>query len=260
MPRLLRLAHIALISPDPERLADAYVSEVGLVRSGADPLRLTTNGYSHCLELHEGEPGLHHLAFEVRDVTQFPGTEIHSPGYAAATELEDPEGNRIRLVAKPSASDAIAPGDREFRPRKLAHVGLRAEDPEAQVAFYEQLGFTLSDWIGEEAGFLRCNPDHHVLAFLKGDGPRLHHVAYEVSAFDDFARQADRLVAHGARLEWGPGRHGPSGAHFIYFADADGGRVGWVHAIRQIADGHVPEVHQPEDWNVWGPPPPPGFF
>jgi catechol 2,3-dioxygenase-like lactoylglutathione lyase family enzyme len=220
---------------------------------------LTTNGYSHCLELHEGEAGLHHIAFEVRDVTRFDARPITSPGYATAAELEDPDGNAIRLVAKPSASDAIAPGDREFRPRKLAHVGLRSPDPEALARFYEQLGFKLSDRIGEQAAFLRCNADHHVLALLEGDAG-LHHVAYEVSAFDDFARQADRLVEHGSRVEWGPGRHGPSGAHFMYFADADLHRVGWVHAIRRLEEGHQPAVHRPESWNVWGPPPPPGFF
>lgn len=269
MNGLLRLAHVALISPDPERLAARYEAEIGLARSGTGPLRLTTDGHSHCLEIHPGDAtALHHIAFEVRDVGAFTGTAVESPGYAAAIEFDDPEGNTVRLVSGPESSDAIAPGDRTFRPRKIGHVGVRANDAPAQIAFYEQLGFKLSDWIGEQVGFLRCNTDHHVLVFVAepaDGGSALHHVAYEVGSFEDFARQADLLAAHGVRVDWGPGRHAPSRNYFMYFDDADGNRIEWVNSIKQIPDDgtYLPEVYDPAvptTWNVWGVMPPPHFL
>jgi hypothetical protein len=76
MSGLLRLAHVALTSPDPERLAAGYGAHIGLVASGSDPLRLTTNGYGHCLEIREGAAGLDHIAFEVKDVSAFEGHEV----------------------------------------------------------------------------------------------------------------------------------------------------------------------------------------
>jgi catechol 2,3-dioxygenase-like lactoylglutathione lyase family enzyme len=261
---LLRLAHIALSSPDPEKLAAGYGAHIGLVASGTDPLRLTTNGYGHCLEIHEGESGLHHIAFEVKDVGAFDGHEVDAPGYEAGVEIVDPEGNRARLVSGAQPSDAIDRGDRGFRPKKIGHVGVKARDPKAQIAFYERLGFKLSDWIGEQVGFLRCNPDHHVLVFVAGVEQGLHHVAYEVGSFEDFARQADLLAANGVRVDWGPGRHAPSRNYFMYFDDVDGNRIEWVNSIKQIPDDgtYVPEVYDPTvptTWNVWGPQPPPGF-
>jgi catechol 2,3-dioxygenase len=261
---LLRLAHVALTSPDPERLAAGYAAHIGLVACGTDPLRLTTNGHSHCLEIHPGKAGLHHVAFEVRDAGEFEGEPVEAPGYDAAVELTDPEGNRMRFVSGPAASTVIAPGDRAFRPQKIGHVGVKARDPKAQVAFYEALGFKLSDWIGDRVGFLRCNPDHHVLVFVASEGGGVHHVAYEVGSFEDFAREADLLAAHGVRVDWGPGRHAPSRNYFMYFDDVDGNRIEWVNSIKQIPDDgtYVPEVYDPAlptTWNVWGPQPPPGF-
>jgi catechol 2,3-dioxygenase len=280
---LLRLAHVALTSPDPDKLAADYEANVGLVRTevaGDGVARLTTNALSHCLELHRGdEPRLHHVAFEVKDVRAAVAAiegggsglaleDVESPGYADAVALRDPEGNVIRLVSGTRSSTAIPAGDRTFRPRKIGHVGVRAADPKRQCAFFtDVLGFRLSDWIGEQVVFLRCNPDHHVLVFVAepAEGSQAHHVAYEVDSFEDFARQADLLAAHGVRVDWGPGRHAPSRNYFMYFDDADGNRIEWVNSIKQIADDdtYVPEVYDPAvptTWNVWGVMPPPHFL
>ena len=64
----------------------------------------------------------------------------------------------------------------------------------------------------------------------------MHHVAYEVGSFEDFARQADLLAANGVQVDWGPGRHAPSRNYFMYFDDADGNRIEWVNSIQQIPE------------------------
>jgi catechol-2,3-dioxygenase len=280
--RLLRLAHVALVSPDPDALARSYEAQVGLVPAGASEdgvVRLTTNAHHHCLELHPGpEPALHHVAFEVADVgaavaalratAAVKVAHVVSPGYAEAAAFTDPEGNVVRLVAGAETTAVVAAGDRTFRPSKIGHVGVRARNPSAQAAFYTDIiGFRLSDWIGEQVVFLRCNPDHHALVFVAepADRPMAHHVAYEVGSFEDFARQADLLAAQDVRVDWGPGRHAPSRNYFMYFDDPDGNRVEWVNSIKQIPDDgtYTPEVYDPAEpttWNVWGVMPPPQFL
>jgi catechol 2,3-dioxygenase len=279
---LLRLAHVALRSADPDRLASYYQANVGLVpvaAGGDGVVRLTTDHHHHCLEVHPGEaPSLAHVAFEVRDLDRALATlnaagdvsaqPTEALGYELAARFNDPEGNVICLVAGARGSDAISPGDRVFRPRKLGHIGMRANDLETLCRFYtEALGFRLSDWIGEQVVFLRCNPDHHALVFVAEacDGPSMHHIAFEVESWEGFAREADILAANGVRVAWGPGRHAPSRNYFMYFDDADGNRIEWIAGVRQIADdeSHRPEVFdpvQPTTWNLWGVMPPPDFL
>jgi catechol 2,3-dioxygenase-like lactoylglutathione lyase family enzyme len=278
---LLRLAHVALTSPDPERLAVYYERNVGLAPAGAHDgtLLLTTDDHHHCLELSPGDaPTLDHVAFEVRDLakamdalasgSELSVAELESPGYARALAFEDPEGNTIRLVCGPERSAAIDPASRTFRPRKLGHIGVCATNLKALSAFYTgTIGFRLSDWIGEQVVFLRCNPDHHALVFVAepAAGSAMHHVAFEVQSWEGFARQADLLAADGIAIGWGPGRHAPSRNYFMYFDDGDGNRIEWMAGVRQIADdeSHIPAVFDPSEptsWNVWGVMPPPEFL
>jgi catechol-2,3-dioxygenase len=272
---LRRLAHVALTSTDPGRLAANYGTVVGLADAGEQPdgvIRLRTNDHHHCLELHHGGgPSLHHVAFEVadvgtaRDALAHAGVEvtsIESFGYRDAIALVDPEGNQVRLVAGAEKPEPL--GDRVFRPKKIGHIGVRASDVPAQAEFYTSvLGFRLSDWIGEQLAFLRCNPDHHALVFVAepAEVRSVHHVAYEVGSFEDFARQADVLFENDVRVLWGPGRHAPSHNYFMYFNDADENRIEWVNSIKQIPEdgSYEPQVFDPTEpltWNLWGVMPP----
>jgi len=58
-----------------------------------------------------------------------------------------------------------------------------------------------------------------------GSGGRLHHVAYYVDSPDELLRAATVLVEHGGKIEWGPGKHGTSGATFLYFFEPSGHRL-----------------------------------
>ena len=229
---LLRLAHVALRSPDPERLAVYYERNVGLVRVDGpdDAIRLTTDAQPHCLELHEGDQRLDHIAFEVTDVDAAAGaladtaavtTEgVDSPGYASAIAFTDPEANTVRLVAGAQPSTAVAASSRVFRPRKIGHVGVKGSDLAGLVDFYTtHVGFRLSDWIGEQVVFLRCNPEHHALVFV-AEAPEVssvHHVAYEVPSWEGFADQADILAANGVERRLGsrPPRAQPELLHVL---------------------------------------------
>lgn len=277
-----RLAHVALRSPDPERLAAYYERNVGLAwvddARATGPMRLTTDSHPHCLELHAGEPRLDHAAFEVPDAGVAASLlrrdgdvdveNVEAPGWETAAQLRDPEGNAIRLVSGSRPSGTLSAGSRVMRPRKIGHVGIKAKDLSRLVDFYTtRLGFRLSDWIGDQVVFLRCNPDHHALVFVSEPSAvcAIHHVAYEVASWEQFAAQADVLAANGVAVGWGPGRHGPSRNYFMYFDDDDGNRIEWMAGVRLIYDeaGHVPRVFDPalpNTWNVWGPQAPPEFL
>jgi catechol 2,3 dioxygenase len=67
--------------------------------------------------------------------------------------------------------------------------------------------------------------DIAVMHNRSGSGARLHHIAYYVDSPDELLRAATILVEHGGKIEWGPGKHGTSGATFLYFFEPSGHRV-----------------------------------
>lgn len=74
-----------------------------------------------------------------------------------------------------------------------------------------RVGFKVSDWQVAQPGsservfsWLRCNADHHTLAFVKGDRAWLDHCAYELREWNDFKIWGDALARHGSPLDWGP--------------------------------------------------------
>ena len=56
------------------------------------------------------------------------------------------------------------------------------QDVQATCDFYERvLGFKVSDWNGDFFVFMRCNPDHHTVNFVRGKTTRMHHIAFELN-------------------------------------------------------------------------------
>jgi catechol 2,3-dioxygenase-like lactoylglutathione lyase family enzyme len=100
-----------------------------------------------------------------------------------------------------------------FRIGKIGHVVLNVRDLARSVRFYtEVLGFEVSDIYPDEMvpggmAFLRCNPDHHGIALIKGRGT-FHHHAWQTQSVADLAKLGDRLHRQGRELIWGPVRHG----------------------------------------------------
>ena len=184
---------------------------------------------------------------------------IAEPGGGYGFAFADPEGRLLRVVTGDARhADARAQPD---RPEKITHVVLNTPRQEEAAAFWvKALGFEVSD--RSLLTFIRCNADHHNVAFHPGESSTLHHIAFEMDGIDSVMRGAGRMRDAGYPIEWGLGRHGPGNNVFAYFVGPDDFVIEYTAEIEQV-DEHY-RVRQPSEWayppghsDLWGATPPP---
>ncbi len=172
--------------------------------------------------------------------------------------LQDPDGTpvRIRRSGNIAAVSSAEPSD---RPDHLSHLVINSPDAARLVAFYvDRLGFRISDAYERELlTFLRCDqPQHHCLGIAPGDRAGLNHFAADCGSIDGLMKSVGRMKQAGHEPVWGPGRHGPGGNVFCYYADPFGLVAEFTCDVLQIEDdaAWVPRVWErtPLNGNVWG--------
>lgn len=276
-----QISHVALKTRDVEGQAAFYADIVGLGETQRDTtgrVYLRCNGNHHAVVLVPStESGLDHYALDVGGpaALESAATALSRAGISYETEtpgelgqgpslrLRDPDGYIVELIG---GIAQVSPnyGPRAVQPRKLGHVTLLVGDCKRSADFYnEVLGFRVSDWVDDIFLWMRCNPDHHGLAFAKTGSIKMHHFAFELVDFSYLARQAEHLMQNGYALLYGPGRHGPGQNQFEYFRDPEKNLVEFMCDIQQIWDDatYVPRVWSSKElWvNLWGPNPPDDF-
>lgn len=173
---------------------------------------------------------------------------IAEPGGGYGFTFRDPEDRIVRVVAEDARHADAAPA--ADRPHELAHVVLNAADvPRSRAFFVEVLGFRLTDRT-QRMDFITCNDHHHNLAFARGAGPTLNHIAFEMPDLESVMRGAGRLRDHDYRIEWGVGRHGPGHNVFAYFVGPEDVVIEYTAEVQRI-DQHY-RVGGPDDWQ-WPP-------
>jgi len=276
-------SHIGLRVPDVPAAAAFYERVLGLVRHAelADGgARLGWGGGHHVVDLLPGDPGLDHIAFEVRDPGGLTGVEkrLRSAGLTVSALDEsyldslddtagsahglvctDPDGNTVQFhgpVRRPGEHAA----DTARRPVKYQHVTLSTADLVAMTDFYVGVvGFRISDQLAD-GGFawLRSDSDHHTLAVVRtGRGGGLDHYSYDLAEWADFKSWCDRLTDDGVDVVWGPGRHGPGNNLFLFFDDPAGNHVELSAEMEKFHDDRVdyrPRLWEPvpRSVNLWG--------
>lgn len=277
--RLRRLRSVELRTPAADESADFYENVWGLrtVERGDEGAWLRGTGdQHHVLQLTRAERnGLGRISFAVGTPAEVdeaarrlagrgieliagPGaTGNVGGGYGLA--FADPEGRIVELVADTLAVPRL--GREDAVPVGVTHVVLNTVDIDAAVAFYtDVLGMRVSDWSEHQMAFLRCNSDHHSIAFNQAEWTAVNHVAYEMPSVDHFMRGIGRLRHHGISPLWGPGKHGPGDNTFSYFADPAGLVCEYTSGIAQIDEDQwlcrvwrrVPELS--DMWGTAGPP------
>lgn len=279
--RLRSLRSVAVRTPDAAAAAEFYRHVWGLdpVESGGDATWLRgTSAEHHILEVRQAEANaLGKIAFSVAtprevDAAAFRLESLGIPLIAEPGRLDqagggyglrfaDPENRLVELSTEVEAVVPRDPGGLDAVPRKLAHVVLNTVDIDAACDFYTRvLGMRISDWSEHQMAFLRCNSDHHVIAFNQAPWTSLNHMAYEMPSIDHFMRGIGRLRHHGVTPLWGPGRHGPGNNTFGYFGDPAGLVCEYTSEVEQVQEDawlcrvwrRVPELS--DLWGTAGPP------
>lgn len=279
--RLRTLRSVALRTPEASQAAEFYQHVWGLsqIDGGDGTTWLRGSGQEHhILEVRQAEQNaLGKIAFAVatpREVDEAasrlaarnislvtePGP-LDQAGGGYGLRFADPEGRLVELSAQVEAVAPRDPNGIEAVPRKLAHVVLNTVDIDAACEFYTTvLGMRVSDWSEHQMVFLRCNTDHHVIAFNQASWTSLNHMAYEMPSVDHFMRGIGRLRHHGITPKWGPGRHGPGNNTFSYFTDPAGLVCEYTSEVEQVEEDawlcrvwrRVPELS--DLWGTAGPP------
>ncbi|MCI3243470.1 VOC family protein [Streptomyces spinosisporus] len=253
--RLRALRSVELLTPNFAEAAGFYEEAWGLevVEAGHSASWLRGTGTEHhALQLTRSEKiGLGRLAFAVGTPAEVDeaARRLEARGITLVTELgpldqvgggyglrfHDLDGRLVELSADTWA--VAARGRDEALPVGVTHAVLNTTDIDAAVAFYRDvLGMRVSDWSEHQMAFLRCNTDHHCIAFNQAPWVSLNHVAYEMSSLDHFMRGLGRLRHHGITPEWGPGRHGPGNNTFSYFTDPTGLVCEYTSEVAQIVE------------------------
>ncbi len=161
---------------------------------------------------------------------------LDAPGGGYGFRFFDPDGRTVEI-----ASDVVKREGRELNrgesiPARLSHVVMHTGDIKKTVAFYEQqLGFRVSDWLGDFMCFIRCNEWHHSLAFLPGP-PAINHVAFEMKDLNEMMRGVGRLLKSKSTLGWGPGRHTAGDNAFAYFVVPSGNVLEYTAEVERVDD------------------------
>ena len=276
---ITHVRHIALNCSAFDECLDYYAGPWGLERlSDSDEQQAVlraTGPEHHVLELHRSDSNrIDHLSLGLADdrAVDAAAAELGAVGVTLLSEpaaldrpgggygfrIADPEGRVVELSA---CTDAVPAGPAEPTPVKIAHVVLNTADIDSLCRWWcDVLGFRVSDWSERQMVFLRCNSDHHSIAFNRAEWASLNHVAYEVPSLDAFMSSIGRLKRAGHDVGWGPGRHGPGNNAFGYFVDPAGTVPEVTAEVQQVDEAtwvprtwpRTPELS--DRWGTAGPP------
>jgi catechol 2,3-dioxygenase len=254
--------------PDPKASARFYTEAWGLsvaAEQGSSIYLRATGPFHHVIALHKrAAPALLRVNLTARDraavealhaAVKAAGVReievpaaITEPGGGFGFTFKDPEGRVVRILTGDARhADAAEKSD---VPSKITHVVLNTANRAGTCDFYEKaLGFKVVDRT-KFMSFLRCNDEHHSLAFAQGDAPTLNHIAFMMKDLESVMRGAGRLKDKGHAIDWGVGRHGPGNNVFAYFVGPDNVVVEYTSEVQHIDDSY--KVGAPEDW-TWPP-------
>jgi catechol 2,3-dioxygenase-like lactoylglutathione lyase family enzyme len=189
--------------------------------------------------------------------------------FEAAPTLTNSPGSPPQRGANQVAADP----DAKIPLRTLSHVVFFVPDAARMEAFYQRLGFRVTDRFTGTGAFMRpeASADHHALFFIQTPPfmQGCEHFAFHVGSPSEVVQAGSRMMAKGYQSHWGPGRHifgsnwfwyfnSPLGVHVEYDADMDLHDDNWTPLeARMGADASQLFLTQHrEKWAPGGPPTP----
>ncbi|MBN9488234.1 MAG: VOC family protein [Alphaproteobacteria bacterium] len=175
---------------------------------------------------------------------------------------------KIDIVGTPANSwgnaariDRPSPVYERAEPVEVGHVVFFTDALAPTTAFYEALGFRLSDRYPGRGHFLRCSErgGHHDLFLLQTPEAKrgLNHVAFTVRDLHEVIGGGLHLSRCGWETQLGPGRHPISSALFWYFKNPAGALVEYYADEDVLTENWTPRDFEPgptvfAEWAVAG--------
>jgi catechol-2,3-dioxygenase len=264
---LVGIHHVALRVFDLDEASERWCRQFGFTlrerREDRAYLRCAFEEYSLELLASGERPGFDHAGWQLAE-----GVTPRDLGLEPF--FRDPDGYGVELVPWTKPDDPFPdvarlttelPG---LHPRRLGHVNVVTEDVRRLSSFYvDELGFRVTDYLGDEGIWLHLNADHHVHAMLQKEEAHFHHFALELRDFGEMRAMLDHLAKHERWVVWGPGRHGVAASLFAYVRVPEEELIVELYAdMEQLRRGHEPRNWEdtPHSSNVWGTLPPRTYF
>jgi len=282
---ITRASHTVLRVRDLEASRAFYTDLCGLVVSDEDSQTLWLRGREenchHSLVLKKGDrPLCERIGMRVQTADDILRAKDHFDGIGVAAQIvdvpfqgptlhfRDSLGTPVELTASMPLMQRMFmayDGYRGAAAQRADHWQLQAQDVGKGLGFWHPLGFRTSEYTYSEDAqgvnlwgvWMQRKGNPHDLVYTNGPGPRLHHFAYCLRDANDLVHACDvaGALGLGRRLERGPGRHGISGAMFIYFRDPDGHRIELFNTHYQHIDLEPPvgwSLDDPRRADQWG--------
>lgn len=281
-----RASHVVMTSRDLGAARAFYVDTLGLVVSDEDARTLYLRGLEeachHSLVIRKADEAVCQrvgmrvyaesdleAAFDILSRQSIPCHWAEVPHQGKTLHFNDASGAPIELCARMDVKPRLVVAFDQHRagaPHRLDHFQILTPDVQAAADFYTGIGFRLSEYVAVDGSddlvfiFLQRKGNPHDIVFANGSGPRLHHFAYTVPNASHIIHACDVAgrIGFSKNVEYGPGRHGPGHALFVYFRDPDGHRVELFTTHYQCMDIE----NEPVRWDVsylanrpWGFPP-----
>ena len=263
------LDHIALESPEPDRLANFYKNFIMMEYKEQKKEELIMKGLNRKIILKKGHRNrLSYAGFSCRNkenlrkfkrfitekkvyFKEFQNHHLEKGSFS----IIDPDGNLI--------SFGIRKKDKNLYKNKfcmpLQHLTLSSKNVENFRDFYQNiLGFRTTDIVVDKNGslstcFLTSNFEHHTLACFKSSKIGIDHHAYEVKEWQNIKILCDYFSDNNTKIIWGPGRHGPGNNLFIFIEDID---KNWIEFSAELEIIHDRELRKwpksDKTLNLWG--------
>ena len=264
------LNHLNVTTPDPAASAAFYANTYGMTTTRAGDA-LVCSGPGRTVVFSEGRANhLKYASYTFTDMQAWNAFRDRSPGAAQvevpsmpfvvadAIAFADPEGNVLVFMPPGAGTSAAQTGD-EMPQAILQHFAVRTTKPDDMLAFYQTLGFILSDRVEDDKGnlracFLRTEHLHHSLALFAAPLAGFDHQSFETDTWGDMQVWGDRMAALRVPIVWGIGRHGPGNDVFFMVRDPDG-NLAEISAEIEICESDRPAgvwVHEERTLNLWG--------
>ncbi|MFC0189224.1 3,4-dihydroxyphenylacetate 2,3-dioxygenase [Fictibacillus aquaticus] len=292
---IIRVARVTMNVTDLNAAKDFYVNALGFIETESTNEYMALRGLEehvhHSLLLRKADkPGVHALGYKVWEESDLEKLEQFfqtrgsrtawlekgaQPGVGRALRAEDVSGIPVEFFAEMDGAErCLQKYDlyRGARVQRIDHVNCMVPDVEGAVKFYtEELGFRVSEYTATEedrtwAAWLHRKPTVHDVAFMNGEGPRLHHVGFWLSDPMSLIHCCDVMASMGYadNIERGPGRHGLSNAFFLYVRDPDGNRIELYNGDYLTSDPDFKpvkwDINDPRRQTFWGHKAPDSWF